>query len=235
MIFAAAGAKPAIDDVCQAYEERYGSKVEISYGGGGEMLSRMVLSKSGDVYIAPEQRFMESAVEKQAIFPDTVKSIAYMIPVMAVRKGNPMQILTLANLARPGVRVAITRPETSLLGKYAPEIFQKAGLSESIEKNIVTHASDPNNLLTMLTMEQIDAGITWHFYQTLTSDTIDVVFLSPEQLTGVGEMQAAVSAYSTDTDSAEKFVNFVSSVEGKGIFKKHGYIVDPEEVKEYWR
>jgi len=235
IIFAAAGAKPAIDDVCQTYEQRYPCKLEIGYGGGGEMLSRMMLSKAGDVYIAPEQRFMESAEEKQAIFPDTMMSIAYMIPVIAVRKGNPTQILTLTDLARPGVRVAITRPETSLLGKYAPEIFQKAGLSEAIEKNIVTHASDPNNLLTMLTMGQIDAGITWHFYQSLASDTIDVIFLSPEQLTGVGEMEVAVSAYSTDIGSAKKFVSFVSSAEGKEIFKKHGYIVDPEEVKKYWR
>ncbi len=235
VIFAAAGAKPAIDEVCQTFEERYGTKIEISYGGGGEMLSRMMLSRAGDIYIAPEQRFMESAAEKRAIYSDTVKSIAYMIPVIAVRKGNPMQILTLADLAEPGVRVAITRPETSLLGKYAPEIFQKAGLSEAIEKNIVTHASDPNNLLTMLTMGSIDAGITWHFYQSLASDTIDVVFLAPEQLTGVGEMQVAVSAYSTDIGSAEKFVNFASSAEGKEIFKKHGYIVDPEEVKKYWR
>jgi len=195
----------------------------------------MVLSKAGDVYIAPAQRFMESAAEKQAILPATVKSIAYMIPVIAVRKGNPIKILSLSDLAKPGVRVAITRPETSLLGKYAPEIFQKAGLSEAITKNIVTHASDPNNLLTMLTMGQIDAGITWHFYRVLASDAIDVVFLSPEQVTGVGEMQAAVSAYSTDIIQAHKFVSFVNSQEGKEIFKKHDYIVDPEEVMKYWK
>jgi len=34
-IFAAAGAKPAIDDVCQRYEQRFGSKLEISYCGVG--------------------------------------------------------------------------------------------------------------------------------------------------------------------------------------------------------
>ena len=43
-VFAAAGAKPAIDEACQKFEEQYGSNVEVSYGGGGEVLSKMILS-----------------------------------------------------------------------------------------------------------------------------------------------------------------------------------------------
>src|SRR4030042_234148 len=111
-IFAAAGAKPPLDEIGQKFQEKCGTTVEISYGGGGEVLNQMVLSHSGDVYVAPEQSFMEPAAAKQAIYPETIKSIAYMIPVIAVRKGNPKNILTLADLARPGIRVAVTRPET---------------------------------------------------------------------------------------------------------------------------
>lgn len=233
-VFAAAGAKPAIDETCQKFEEQSGTKVEVSYGGGGEVLSKMILSRSGDVYIAPEQSFMEAAKEKGAIDSTTIRSVAYMIPVIAVPKGNPKQIITLADLARPGIRVAITRPETTLLGKYAPEIFRKAGLAEAIEKNIVTQAARPDSLLTMLVMGQVDAGIIWHFYQTLAPDKIETILLSPEQLTGIGEMQIAMSTYSEDSKSAQHFIDFVTSSKCKAIFKKHGYIVDAEEVKRYW-
>ena len=124
-VFAAAGAKAAIDEVCQKFQAQSGVCMEVSYGGGGEMLSKLTLAGSGDIYIAPEQRFMVTATQKQAIDPATIKTIAYMIPVIAVQKGNPLHIVSLADLARPGIRVAITRPETTLLGKYAPEIFQK--------------------------------------------------------------------------------------------------------------
>jgi molybdate transport system substrate-binding protein len=234
-VFAAAGAKPAIDEICMRFIEQYAIEVEVNYGGGGEVLSRMVLAKSGDVYIAPEQRFMDSAVEKQAIDAGTIKSLAYMVPVIAVPRGNPKQITCLSDLAKPGVRVAITRPETTLLGKFAPEIFEKAGLSETIGKNIVTMASDPNNLLTMLIMGSIDAGITWHFFGTSASDKIEIIWLSPEQLTGIGQMQAAVSAYSKNTRTALKLIDFLTSSQGKKVFKKHGYITDAEEVKKYCR
>jgi molybdate transport system substrate-binding protein len=234
-IFAASGAKPAIDEICREFEQRFGVGVTINYGGGGEVLSRMILAKTGDVYIAPEQRFMDTAKEKQAVYPDTIKSVAYMIPVIAVLKGNPKQITCLADLARPGVRLAITRPESTLLGKYAPEIFDKAGLGEAIQSNIVTYASDPNNLLAMLVTGQVDAGILWHFYQNLAPEKIDIISLTWEQLTGIGEMQIAVSAYSKDMETAQRFIDFTISDDGKALFKKNGYIIDSEELKQYWQ
>jgi len=233
-IFAAAAAKPPLDEICQKFGEQCGIRLEVNYGGGGEVLSQMTLSKSGDVYIAPEQRFMEMAVEKQVIDPETINSMVYMIPAIAVQKGNPQNVVTLADLARPGIRVAVTRPETTLLGKYVPEIFEKAGLTEAIGNNIVTEAARPDSLLTMLVMGQVDAGIVWHFYQTQAPDQIEVIFLPPEQLTGIGEMQAAVSAYSQNKKSAQRFINFMTSAEGKTVFKKLGYLVDAEEVKQYW-
>lgn len=234
-VFAAAGAKPALDEIGQKFEEKYGTAVEISYGGGGEVLNQMVLSHSGDAYVAPEQSFMETAREKQAIDPETIKIIAYMIPVIAVSKGNPKNITTLADLARPGIRVAITRPETTLLGKYAPEIFSKAGLAEAIGNNIVTEAIRPDSLLTMLVMGQVDSGIIWHFYQVQAPEDIEVIFLSPEQLTGIGEMQIAVSSYSQNKKASQQFIDFVTSANGKEIFKKNGYITDAKEASKYWQ
>jgi molybdate transport system substrate-binding protein len=233
-VYAAAGAKPPLDEICRRYEEQCSASVEISYGGGGEVLNQMVLSRSGDIYIAPEQGFMELAVEKQAIYPDTVKSIAYMVPVIAVPAGNPLHITELADLASPGIRVAVTRPETTLLGKYAPEIFAKAGLSDDIAKNIVTEAARPDSLLNMLIMGQVDAGIIWHFYATQYPEDIEVIYLLPEQLTGIGEMQIAVSAYTDDMESARKYIDFITSEDGRAVFRQLGYFVDYEEVKAFW-
>jgi len=234
-IFAAAGAKATIDEVFQEFEEQCGIRVGVTYGGGGEVLSQIILSKSGDIYIAPEQRFMEKAVAEGAVDAQTVSSIAYMIPVIGLQKGNPKHINTLADLAKPGIRVAITRPETTLLGKYAPKIFQKAGLTDAIGQNIVTHATNPDALLTMLVLDQIDAGIIWHFYATLASNEIEAIFLPVEQLTGIAEMQIAVSVYSQNPETAQMFVDFIASAEGNAVFKEHGYIVDEEEVNKYWR
>ena len=219
VVFAAGGIRPAIDETCRGFEGAYSLTAETIYGGGGEVLSKMMLAKSGDIYVAPEQRFMEAAVKKQAVDPTTIHTVAYMVPVIAVKKGNPKGIGALAELANQGVRLAITRPETTLLGQYAPEIFRAAGFEEVIMQNVVTYASDPNNLLMMLMMGQVDAGIIWHFYGTMASEKIEVIFIDPAYLTGIGKMQIAITTYSKDAQRAWQFVDFARSAEGKAIFK----------------
>ena len=87
----------------------------------------------------------------------------------------------------------------------------------------------------MLIMKQVDAGITWHFYGVQAPDEIEIVYLAPQQLTGIGEMQAAVTSYASNKKTAQLFIDFVTSHEGQVIIEKHGYTVDPEEVKVYWQ
>jgi molybdate transport system substrate-binding protein len=232
-VFAAAGAKAATDEACQKYEEQSRVTVNITYGGGGQVLSQMMLAKSGDVYMAPEQSFMEKAIAEGVVIAETVKTVAYMVPVIAVKKGNPKNINSLADLASPGVQIAISRPDTTLVGQYAIEIFEKAGLSDAIGKNIVTQAADPNSLLTMMIMGQVDAIITWHYYAYLNPDDIENIYMLPEQLTGIAEMRIAVSAYSQNPKAAQKFVDFFTSDEGKAVFAEYSYIVDEEEVEQY--
>lgn len=83
-VFAAAGAKPAIDEACHKFEEQHKVKVEVTYGGGGEVLSKMILAKSGDVYIAPEQRFVNflTSAEGRAVF----KKHGYIVDAEEVKK-----------------------------------------------------------------------------------------------------------------------------------------------------
>ena len=234
-IFAAAGAKPALDEVGQKFQEKYGTAVDISYGGGGEVLNQMALSRTGDIYVAPDQGFMETAREKQAIDPATIQIVAYMIPVIGVQKGNPRHIQSLADLAGPGIRVVMGNPETTLLGQLVPQMLQKAGLYDAVKPNIVTNAPQVTAIITMLKMNQVDAGIIWHYFGTTAPNDVDIIWIPGEYVTGVGEIQAAVSLYSQEGKTAQKFIDFLASSEGKEIFKKNGYITDAEEVSKYWQ
>jgi molybdate transport system substrate-binding protein len=231
-VFAAAGAKPAFDKIAAAYAAA-GSSVDISYGGGGEVLTQMMLSKSGDIYVAPEQGFMEKAVAGGVVDPATVRTVAWMVPVIAVAEGNPLGIATLDDLVAPGVRVGITREETTLLGRYAPEIFEKAGLTAAIRPNIVTEAARPDSLVTALAMGQLDAAIIWDFYGTRFPDDIDIVPLAPDRLTGIGELQVAVATWCRDTAAAERFIQLLVSPEGKGLLREAGYLTDENEARRW--
>jgi ABC-type molybdate transport system substrate-binding protein len=45
----------------------------------------------------------------------------------------------------------------------------------------------------------------------------------------------AVTTYSQRKKLAEQFIDCATSSEGKAVFKKCGYIVEVEELKQHWR
>lgn len=235
-VFAAGGTKPAIDEAALLFEQNTGIRVLVNYGGGGEILSSMVLSKTGDMYIAPEQKFMTSAKNKGAIDNNAViYSCAYMIPVIGVRDGNPLNIQSLDDLAQEGIKIAICNPETTSLGVLAPQILEKAGLYEEVKQNIATYAPQVTSIVTMLKMNQVDAGIIWHHFGTSNSNDIDIIWIPEVHITGIAEIQAAISTYSQEKATAQSFIDFLISSEGKEIFEKNGYMTNVEEVNKLWQ
>ncbi len=233
-IFCAAGVKPAIDESAKIFGQKYGIKLNINYGGTGEVLSNMIVSQTGDLYIAAEQRYMQTAKKKGVINGSMpISSVAYMIPVIGVVKGNPLNIQSLQDLTRPGVRVAVTRTETTALGLIVPEILQRAHVLDAVQPNIVTTAPQVNAIVTMMIMRQVDAGIIWHHFGTTNSSDIEIIWIPAEFIPDVGEVQVAISSYSEEPQSAQKYIEFLSSAEGKAIFVKYGYLVDSSEADKY--
>jgi len=104
------------------------------------VLSQMKLSKTGDLFIPGPPDYMEKAKEEGLVHGKTERILAYLIPAILVQRGNPKDIESLADLARPGIRVGIGNPEAVCVGLYAIEVLQYNGLLEEVAGNIVTYA-----------------------------------------------------------------------------------------------
>jgi len=231
--FCGAASKPAMDESAQAFEKKTGIKVYCNYGGSGAILSQMKLSKSGDLYIPGSPDYMGKAERDGVIKPESVKIISYLIPVIAVQHGNPKNIQALSDLAQPEVKVGIGNPEAVCVGLYAAEILQYNHLLTEIGKNIVTHAESCEKTATLLSLKSVDAVIGWHVFHDWDPDNIDVVYLKPEQLPRIAYTPAAISTYAKDSESAQKFIDFLISPQGQDIFRKWGYITAENEARKF--
>lgn len=225
-VFAGAAGTPPIREVARLYERKYGVTVECAFGGSGTMLSQMLLAKQGDVYIPGSDDFMDLAERKGVVAKGKRKIVAYLVPVIAVRKGNPKGIRTLQDLTRPGIRVGIARPKAVCLGDIAVEIFRKAGLYDRIMRNVVTHAGSCSQTAAILKLNQVDVVIGWDVFAKWYPKDIEVISLPPH-LTRWRYIPAAVTKFARDPKEAQRFVDFITSSIGKAIFKKHGYTIKP--------
>lgn len=233
--FCGAASKPAMEEAAQAFEEKRAIKVYLNFSGSGTMLSQMKLSKSGDLYIPGSPDYMVMAGDDGVVEPESVEIISYLVPAILVQHGNPKNIQALSDLAKPGIEVGIGDPESVCVGLYAYEVLDYNGLIDDAREagTIVTHAESCSKTASLVALKSVDAILGWRVFSMWHPDTIDVVYLKPEQIPRLSYIPGAISTFTEDRESAQKFLNFLVSPQGQEIFSKWGYIATESEAKRF--
>ena len=217
-IHSGAGISKAMDEMGQAFEEKYGAKVNFNYAGCAQLLSQMEINKLGDVFVGGSLNDMEIAQQKG--FADKYVEAAYHIPAIAVPKGNPAGITGLADLTKPGVKLILGDEKVTAIGKKGAKIFEKNKLT-GIEKNVVAKAATVNEIVTKIGMKQGDAGLVFEDNGFAVKE-IEIISI-PQEQNAIDKVPVCVLSFTKNAELAQTFVDFVKSDEGKAIFVKHGF------------
>jgi len=126
-------------------------------------------------------------------------------------------------------------PETVCVGLYAYEILEYNNLLGEVQKNktIVTYAESCSKTASLVALKSVDAILGWRVFSVWHPDTIDVVYLKPEQLPRLAYVPGAISTFTKDRESSQKFLDFLISQEGQEIFNKWGYIATEKEARKF--
>ncbi len=233
LVFAGAASKPATEEAARAFEKKTGVKVELVFGGSGYVLSQMMLGKQGDVYFPGSSDFMELAKKKGAIFPETERNVVYLVQAINVQKGNPKKIRSLRDLTRPGLRVAIANPEGVCVGLYAVETIEKhltPAEKAAFRKNLINYTESCEKTATAVSLKAVDAVIGWSVFEHWDPARIETIPLKKHEISRIGYIPAAVSAYTKNKALASKFIAFLISPEGQAVYRKYHYFMTPAEA-----
>lgn len=233
LVFAGAASKPPTEEAARLYEQKTGKKVELVFGGSGYVLSQMKLAKRGDIYFPGSSDYMEVAKRDGDVFPETEEIVVYLASAINVQRGNPHNIQTLADLTRPGLKVAIANPEGVCVGAYAVEILEKeleGAEKEAFMKNLVNYTESCEKTATAISLKQADAVIGWSVFEHWDPTRIETVPLKPDQIPRVGYIPIAISKFTKDREAAQDFIDFIRSPEGLAVFRKHHYFSTAEEA-----
>jgi molybdate transport system substrate-binding protein len=232
MVGAGAGLKPAMDPIGELFTAKTGIKVEYSYLCSAMVLTNMQLTRQGDVMVPGSQHYMDIAIEKGVIDPDSVAIAGYMIPVIAVQKGNPHNITRLEDLTRPGLKVGVGEAEALAVGRLTVKMLKDLGLYEDIMKNVVLTAGSASKLVLPLAMGNLDAEINWMATCIMFDDKVDIIKIDPKKLK-YSVAPIGMTVYSKKKEATKKYLDLVGSEEGQAIFAKFGFAAyfDPEEIE----
>ncbi len=136
---------------------------------------------------------------------------------IAVPPDNPGKVAGVADLAKPGVKVALCQAQVPC-GKVAAEVFENAGITVKP----VTEEVDVKSVLTKVTLGEVDAGVVY----------VTDVLASGEKVKGV-EIPADQNARTTypiatltgseHTKTADEFVGLVLSTDGAKVLEAAGF------------
>ncbi|MCA9446962.1 MAG: molybdate ABC transporter substrate-binding protein, partial [Candidatus Omnitrophica bacterium] len=133
-LYCAAGIRPPVEEVAAQYEKEYGTPIQIQYGGSNTLLSQIDVGKTGDLYIAADDNYINLAHEKGLV--KEAIPLALMRPVLAVKKGNPKNIHAIEDLLRDDVKTALGNPDQAAIGKTTRKLLEDSGYWDRVQGHV---------------------------------------------------------------------------------------------------
>ena len=226
-VFCAASNRAVIEAIRSDYEREFGRSVQVQYGASQTLLSSIEVSRTGDLYLPADDGFLAIAREKKLIAEQI--PLATMHAVVAVTKGNPKQITSLADLRKPDVRLVQANPDAAAIGKLTRSILRDIGQWDALDKATAAYRTTVSDVANDLVVGAADAGIVYdavlHSYPKL--EAIHII----EFEAAVSKVAIGVIASSSQPDAALHFARYVAANDrGLKHYREQGFQVQTGDV-----
>ncbi len=223
MMFCAASNRAVMEDIRAEYEKEYGRAVNIQYGPSQTLLSSIEVSNQGDLYLPADDSFLTIAQEKELIAE--VLPISRMQGVIAVRKGNPLDIRSYQDLLRDDVRLVQANIEAAAIGALTRQVLSESGLWDDLDSATEAYRTTVTDVANDLLVDAADTGIV---YDAVLHTYPDLEFVEiPELKEVASQVSIGVIASSKQPTAALHFARYVSAKDrGLKHYAGHGFRVD---------
>lgn len=232
VVFAGSASQPPLEEAVAAFTAKTGVPVTLHIGGSGAMLSQIRLTGLGDVYIPGSPDYLEKARSLHLVEQEEA-ILAYLVPAILVARGNPHKITTLADLARPGLRVGLADPDGVCVGLYAVEVLEANRLTERVRPNLRGMVESCAKAAAMIPLNLVDAVLGWREFAAWNPTALQAVDLRPEEIPRLAYVPAALLAGRRNDSGARALIAFLQSADGQVFFRNWGYATNEIDVRKF--
>lgn len=228
-VFAAASLAEAFTTIGKNFEAaNSGVKIIFNFAGSQQLAQQVGQGAPADIFASANKKQMDVAVEAGRVISGTAQIFARNRLVVVIPKDNPAQLASLADLAKPGIKVVFAAKEVPV-GQYALDFLDKAAGGElgasyqaAVLQNIVSYEENVRAVLTKVKLGEADAGIVYTSDIGATSEVLQIAI--PDPLNALAAYPIAVIADSPHSALAQKLVDYILSPTGQQILEQHGFI-----------
>jgi molybdate transport system substrate-binding protein len=232
VILAAASLTEPFTEIAPLFEAAHpGVRISFNFSSSHQLAQQLANGSPADIFASANQKQMDIAVEAGRIGPGRAVPFVRNRLVAIVPHQNPARIVTLQDLAQPGLKMILASKEIPV-GQYSLEFLEKAAVDpafapnyqDQVIQNIVSYEDNVKAVLTKVVLGEADAGIV--YISDITSENaarvrqIDI----PDHLNVIAIYPVAVISDSRSPILAQAFVDLLLSQEGQAILARYGFI-----------
>jgi molybdate transport system substrate-binding protein len=183
-IFAAAGTRPATEEICNTFEKTSKYKVERNYASSGTLARQIANGAGCDVFVSANKQWMDYLKKNGLLINHSIRKIA----------GNSLAVVAPANsditppqftknfdiLSDIPNKIAIGDPSYVPVGKYTKMAFDSLGWSEKIKEKTIM-AKDVTSVLHYVELGECDWGVVY-YSEALLSKKVKIIATIPQSL-----------------------------------------------------
>lgn len=215
-IYCGAGMTKPFEEIAKAFKDKTGCEMEVVYANAAQIQTQINTAQEGDLFIA-------GSAEELAPIKDYIsesKDLVKHIPVLAVQKGNPLEITGLKDLTKDGVEVVLGDAEATPIGKLSNKALTDLDILKDV--NVVARTTTAPEIFNALSLGECDAVIVWK--ENVGGNDAEIVNTTDLDKY-IKTVPAASLTFSKDNDTRNAFLSYLDSGEAKNIWKKYGYEV----------
>lgn len=222
-LFAAAGTRSAIEEICLKYEQEYGIEIQKNYASSGTLARQIASGADSSVYVSANKKWVDFLIDEDLLIKGSVQRIAGNKLVIITPKGAPQPNFVFSNSfdfsASAPNGIALGDPAYVPVGSYAKKAFSALEVFDSIKSNAVM-CKDVSAVLKYIELGEMSWGIVYQSEAHL-SKKVDIAALIPTELYGKITFYTAVVKGADE--NAVKLKKYIAGDEGRAIFQKYGF------------
>jgi molybdate transport system substrate-binding protein len=217
MVFAALPLKPPFTLLAGKFQaENPGATVEFEFATSAELANKLAQGAKADVYASADSAQMDTVVKADLTSGDPV-NFASNILVIVTAPGDPKQIRSFADLAKPDVRVAVCQASAPC-GAGVQHVEDDTG----VHFYPATEESIGAAVLAKVTDGAADAGLVYMNDARKAGDKVDTIRF-PESANAVNIYPIVALKKAAQSALAQKFVNLVTGATGQQVLSQAGF------------
>lgn len=230
-VSAAASLTDAFGEIAMLFEDANPQvSVTLNFASSQELATQILQGASVDIFASANEKQMDMVLTAQKLPRDSAVIFARNELAVIFPAGNPGEILALADLARPGLKLVFAGVETPI-GKYSLDFLDLAeqsggfgaGYKDAVLANVVSYENNVRSVLTKITLGEADGGVVYGTDAGTAQGKVGVLEI-PADLNIIAEYPILALPGTQQEEWAQAFVDFVLSPQGQQVLKKYGFI-----------